>query len=205
MAKSICPHCGKPNRSAERFCATCGGRMSGTAVAIAPAGAAAMSGVLTIGGVSRSGGAGGPAIGDAQAHVTADVEQRRRSEARAASTALGTAAVLSIGRATLVPLMFASLPPAKLEHFAAFISPQVRLTHWLLAGVFTVTCVWARKRPLHAALAALVLYLAYAIPDVAANPVLIGAGHLGKFVTLGILARAAFAGVMHRMLGYEQA
>jgi hypothetical protein len=175
--------------------------MSGEPVAIAPAivtgPSLAMTGALITTQTGR------PDMA-AEAHVAGDVEQRRRAEARAASTALGTAAVLSVGRATLVPLMFASLPPAKLEQFAAFVSPQVRVTHWILAGVFAATCIWARKKPLHAAIAATVMYLAYAIPDVMANPVLIGAGHLGKFVTLGILARAAFAGVMHRLLQYEQ-
>jgi hypothetical protein len=175
--------------------------MSGLPVAIAtPAVAGSSAGF----GAALIASDGGRSI-TAAAQVVGDVEQRRRAEARAATTALGTAAVLSVGRATLVPLMFASLPPAKLEQFAAFVSPQVRLTHWLLAGVFVMTCVWARRKPLHAAVAALVLYLAYAIPDVIANPVLIGAGHLGKLVTLSLLGRAAFAGVMHRLLQYERA
>lgn len=203
MAKSICPHCGKQNPAKERFCVTCGGRMSDLSASFAtPALSTAYAGA---GAALAAAGPVSPDTAAAAGHVVADIEQRRQSEARAAATALGTAAVLSVGRATLVPLMFASLPPEKLEQFAAFVSPQVRLTHWLLAGVFVVTCVWARKRPLHAALAALVLYLAYAVPDVIANPVVIGGGHLGKLVTLGILARAAFAGVMHQMLGYEKA
>jgi hypothetical protein len=135
--------------------------------------------------------------------IEADVAARRKLEAHAATFALGTAAVLSVLRATIMPLMLAGIPPVKLGQLASFVSPEVRIANHALAGVFVLAALWAPRRPFYAAVTALVLYLCWAVSDVLHNPVLIGGGHIGKIVTLGILSRAAFAGVMHRMLRYE--
>jgi hypothetical protein len=137
-----------------------------------------------------------------EAMVTADVDARRSAEAKIACIALGTAAVLSLIRAAILPLILSSAPK---EKFASFVSPDAQLAAWILAGVFAIACCFAPRRPLHASVAALVCFLLWAVPDVAHNPVLVGGGHIGKLVTLGILARAAFAGVMHRLLDYERA
>jgi hypothetical protein len=101
--------------------------------------------------------------------------------------------------------MFANMPPEKLEQFASLVSPEVRFAHWALAGVFILCCLWATRKPLYASATAMALYLAYAIPDILNHPQLIGGGHIGKIVTLGILGRAVFAGVMQQALRNEQA
>jgi hypothetical protein len=135
--------------------------------------------------------------------IDADIAARRKTEARAATVALATAAALSVIRATVLPLMLAGIPPEKLGQLATFISPEVRIANYAMAGVFVLAALWAPRRPFYAAVAALLLYLCWAVPDVLHNPVLIGGGHIGKIVTVGILARAAFAGVIHRSLRYE--
>lgn len=170
---------------------------AGAAVSAVPGAPSSPQSSPAGGGASRPVFAPGP-----QDPVNTDVAVRRKAEARLATLALGTAAVLSIIRATVLPLLLAAAPA---EQFASFVSPNVRLANWLLAGVFVAACLWAPRQPLYASLAALALYLVYAIPDILHNPVLIGGGHIGKIVTLGILARAAFAGVMHRLLQYERA
>lgn len=122
----------------------------------------------------------------------------RGQHARAACVALTSAAFLSGLRAILMPVLVEHLPPRFNDHASPM---EIRVVSLCLAAMFACTALWARREPLSAAITATLIYLAFIIPDVIVHPTLLGAGHLGKIVTILILARALSSAAMHRNVG----
>ena len=122
----------------------------------------------------------------------------RKEHARATCIALSSAAFFCGLRAVLMPVLVDYLPPQYNDHASPM---EIRIVSLCLAMMFSCMALWSRREPFLAAVCATLIYLSFVIPDVIAHPVLLGAGHLGKVVTMLILARALATGLMHRHVG----
>ena len=115
---------------------------------------------------------------------------------------LALAGLLSLNRATLVPWTLAGLvnrlPAGERAQFAGYLDPLGLQIAAILTVLFFGLALLAARRPLAAAVAALVAFMAFSAPLVWQNPILIGGGHLGRIVMFLLLLRALLAGLAFR-------
>ena len=178
MATITCPHCGVANPSDAQFCESCGKAQ--------PSASASGPRVLA-----------GPEFAATDTGQALQAEELHK-QAKSAAGALLAVAILQTLFGTFVvmaPGLFAEMVEVEVEVGAA-----VYLVVYGIAVVFFGLYFWARKNPVPAAVAGLVVFLTVHLLDALADPSALIRGILVKVIIIVVLVKAIKAGARHRQL-----
>jgi hypothetical protein len=126
----------------------------------------------------------------------------RNRWARIASRSMLSAALISLSRATLMPFLITHAPRGTFGR----IDPAVVQEHGYLAAVgFTIAAIWCQRDPLFSSVAALSVYLGFAIPDALDGTTLLSRGIISKSIMMLVLLRALNAAIRHRTTRHDPA
>jgi hypothetical protein len=181
MEDVLCPHCAASNPTDAAFCGACGKAM--------PPSAASAPRLVKEGDAAAT--ATGLAVQSAQLEM----------KARKAAGALLAVAILQTVFGTLLILM------AKQGRgfMGIELGTPVFVAVFGLAAVFFCLYLWARRKPLPAAIAGLVLFVTVHVLDAVVDPNALWRGILVKIIVIVVLVKAIQAGVQHRKLVRESA
>jgi hypothetical protein len=126
--------------------------------------------------------------------LSAHNERLRARERRIAAGALGSAFLMSIIRAFLLPWLIRISPP---NTFPGMDPTTIGIVAMSTAALFGLLALWALRDPLSPCVAALVFYAAISVPDLIHQPGFLAKGIISKFVMCGILLRGLAAGLVH--------
>ena len=121
-------------------------------------------------------------------------ERLRARERRIAAGALGSACLMSIIRAILLPRLIHLAPP---NTFPGMDPTTIGIVSICTAALFALLALWALREPLSPCIAAVVFYAAISMPDLLGQPGFLAKGIISKFVMGSILLRGLAAGLVH--------
>jgi hypothetical protein len=175
MTTIQCPHCAAANDSNSAFCESCGKALPGGAT----------EGPRVVGGDQFAATHAGQSL---QADELA-------KQAKKASVALLAVAILQVIFGTLLLLAGGMRSDQNIE-----LTPFVFVAVYGIGLLFFALYLWARKSPLPAAIAGLVLFVTVHALDALVDPTALVRGIILKIIIIAVLLSAISAGVRHRRL-----
>jgi hypothetical protein len=172
MSAVICPHCSVANCAFDTLCHCCSGRLP------------AVPGVQRLQGMIR------------EAPPPQVMLQKQRAARWTARILIGAAGMCAL-RGVIYPIL---IQQGGVRTFGRVNVDELRMVSYALAVALFAISIWARKTPLIASVAAMMLYLATAIPEAIVGEGLIGRGLISKGVMVLILGLAIMSGLYHNMM-----
>jgi hypothetical protein len=113
---------------------------------------------------------------------------------RMAAGALGSAALMSLIRALIMPWLLTASPKFS---FSGIDVQMIQNLSLCLGGLFLLMSAWALRNPLPAAIVSIAVYVVITYPDVMNGGTLLQRGIISKLFMLGVLTRALASGLIH--------